>query len=72
RGYVAVEKGHLKPTEIAFKVVDYLMEKFPSLMDYSFTANMEDMLDEIEEGRKDWKLITKEIYRKVLHEYAQE
>ncbi len=72
RGYVIVEKGYLKPTEIAFKVVDYLMEKFPSLMDYSFTANMEDMLDEIEEGKKDWKLITKEIYRKVVYEYARE
>jgi DNA topoisomerase-1 len=72
RGYVVTEKGHLKPTEIAFKVVDYLVEKFPSLMDYGFTASMEDMLDEVEEGRKDWKHITKEIYRELLHEYAQE
>lgn len=68
RGYVTVDKGHLKPTEIAFRVVDYLMERFPKLMDYTFTKDMEDHLDYVEEGKEDWKLVVIESYRKVLNE----
>ncbi|ADO44888.1 DNA topoisomerase I [Hydrogenobacter thermophilus TK-6] len=67
RGYVVLEKGYLKPTEMAFKVVDYLMEKFPNLMDYGFTKYMEDNLDAVEEGKKDWKEVVRESYRRVLN-----
>jgi DNA topoisomerase-1 len=48
RGYVEkTEDKKLKPTDIAYLVVDFLKEKFQDMMDYKFTAKMEDKLDEI-------------------------
>ncbi len=61
RNYVFLEKKSLRPTEIAFKVVDFLKEKFPELMDYKFTAKLEKELDLVEEGRKDWKEVVREM-----------
>lgn len=47
RNYVAKEENKLKPTEIAFGVNDFLQSHFDKLMDYDFTAEMEDRLDEV-------------------------
>jgi DNA topoisomerase-1 len=44
---VIKQEGKLLPTEIAFKVVDHLSEYFKDLMDYQFTAQMEQKLDDI-------------------------
>lgn len=66
RGYVHLYRKSLKPTEVAFLVVDYLMEHFPVLMDYSFTAYMENSLDEIEEGKRFWKDVVREFFGKVM------
>jgi DNA topoisomerase I len=54
RDYVVKEKGKFRPTEIGEVVVDLLVKSFPRIMDYEFTARMESVLDEIEEGRADW------------------
>ncbi len=51
RGYVRRDKRMLVPTELGEKVVDLLMEKFPEIMDYEFTAKMEEDLDKIEERK---------------------
>jgi len=52
----------LKPTDIAFIVIDLLVEHFPQIVDYQFTAQMEANLDEIAEGTKDWKPIIATFY----------
>ena len=52
----------LKPTDIAFIVIDLLVEHFPQIVDYQFTAQMEENLDEIAEGTKDWKPIIATFY----------
>ena len=54
RDYVVKEKGKFRPTELGGIVVDLLVESFPRVMDYEFTARMETTLDEIEEGQKNW------------------
>ncbi len=53
RNYVErIENRRLKPTEIAFVVNDLLVEHFPEVVDFNFTAKMEEELDEIAEGQK--------------------
>ncbi len=66
RGYVKLNRKSLIPSEIAFDVINYLKENFNLMMEYSFTAEMEKKLDEIEEGKKDWKEIVKEIKNKII------
>jgi len=62
RGYVTREEKKLKPAEIAFLVNDLLVEHFPSVVDYKFTAHMEDDLDQIAEGKIEWQPVIKEFY----------
>lgn len=50
RDYVVKEEGRFRPTELGEIVVDLLVKSFPWIMDYDFTAKMEDTLDRIEEG----------------------
>lgn len=50
RDYARRIKGYLNPTELGFKVCDLLVEYFPKIIDVSFTAAMEEELDQIEEG----------------------
>jgi DNA topoisomerase-1 len=63
RGYIVKEKnGSLKPTESAFKLIEYLDKHYNWIIDYSFTKNMEDFLDEVEENKKSWKEFIKHLY----------
>ncbi len=62
RGYVIREKRTLKPTELGFIVVNLLKEYFKEIMDVDFTANMEEKLDEVEEGRYGWLSLLQEFY----------
>lgn len=63
RGYVEKkEDKKLYPLEIAFLVNDYLVEHFKKMMDYEFTANMEETLDEIAAGNQWWKDMMKTFY----------
>jgi len=52
----------LKPTSIAMAVTDLLVEHFTQISDYAFTAQMENNLDEIAEGKKDWQPIIATFY----------
>lgn len=54
RDYVVKAQGKFRPTELGGIVVDLLLESFPRVMDYEFTARMETTLDEIGEGQKNW------------------
>lgn len=57
------EKGKLIPSDVGIVVNDFLMEYFPSIMDYNFTANVEKKFDEIAEGRAEWTSMLKNFYK---------
>ena len=63
RNYVKRDEGKkLAPTDIAFVVNDLLVGHFPRVVDYEFTARMEDELDQIAEGEKKWQPVIKDFY----------
>ena len=57
------DKGKLIPTDIGTVVNDFLMENFPSIMDYNFTAKVEQEFDKIAEGKEDWTHEMKGFYK---------
>jgi len=62
RGYVEKLEKKFHPTEIGFIVNDILVEHFPKVVDLQFTADMEDQLDEIAQGNKQWVPVIREFY----------
>jgi DNA topoisomerase-1 len=62
RGYISKEGRSLVPEELAGIVTDILDKYFPSVMDIEFTANMEDDLDKIAEGKLEWKKVLEDFY----------
>jgi len=58
-----VEKGKLFPTDIGMVVTDYLSENFEQIMDYNFTAKVEEEFDEIAEGKRIWNDVIDEFYQ---------
>jgi len=63
RGYVSRDDDkRLYPEDIAFVVNDLLVEHFSQIVDFKFTAQMEDNLDDIAEGKKDWQPIISTFY----------
>jgi DNA topoisomerase-1 len=63
RKYTEKLEGRFRPTELGELVSDLLVERFSELMDYNFTANMENNLDQIEEGGLKWVDIVMDFYR---------
>ena len=59
---VGNEKGKLLPTDIGMVVNDFLMDYFPAIMDYNFTAKVEQRFDEIAEGDSAWTEMMKDFY----------
>ena len=57
------EKGKLLPTDVGTVVNDFLMEYFPAIMDYNFTANVEEEFDSIADGKMDWHKMLKSFYK---------
>lgn len=57
------EKGKMIPTEIGIMVCDYLVQNFPDIMDYKFTAGVEEKLDTISEGSTEWKDMLSDFYK---------
>ena len=62
REYVHKDKKYLVPNPISYDLIDFLVKYFPDIMDISFTAKMEDDLDDIGEGGKDWRKLIKDFY----------
>src|SRR5439155_11679268 len=62
RGYVEREGRRLKPTELGTMVNDLLVEQFGDIMDPDFTALLEDKLDEVAQGARQWVPIVQEFY----------
>ncbi len=54
RVYVVKEKGKFIPTDLGIFVTDFLIKNFPDLMEFKFTARLEEELDRISEGEQDW------------------
>lgn len=62
RGYIEKEGKQLRPTDLAFLVTDILVEHFSDIVDYKFTAEMEESLDEIADGKKKWEPVIEDFY----------
>ncbi|MFD2822044.1 type I DNA topoisomerase [Lacinutrix iliipiscaria] len=60
---VGSDKGKLVPTDIGMIVTDFLVNHFESILDYNFTAKVENQFDDIAEGKKDWKKMMKSFYK---------
>lgn len=63
RKYVLREKQKLKPTLLGCSVSDLLIEGFPEIMDVQFTAEMEEKLDDVEDGNVNWVELLKDFYK---------
>jgi DNA topoisomerase-1 len=62
RGYVVKEDKQLIPTELGDIVITLLKEYFPDILNLEFTANLEEKLDQIEEGKAPWKSVVEDYY----------
>ncbi len=62
RGYVEKDGKAFKPTELGKTINGLLVEHFPNIMDYEFTAHMEDDLDKIAAGKTDYIKVLKQFY----------
>ena len=60
---IGSEKGKLLPTDIGMVVNDFLMDHFKDIMDYNFTAKVEQDFDKIAEGDETWKDMMKQFYK---------
>ena len=62
RGYIKKEAKALLPTDVAMVVTDMLVENFREIVDYKFTAELEEKLDKIEEDKCEWVPVIREFY----------
>lgn len=62
RQYVEKEEGKFKPTALGIAVVDFLTKHFPDILDYGFTAQMEDELDDIAKGERKWVPVVEDFW----------
>ena len=61
---VGSDKGKLVPTDIGMIVTDFLINHFENIMDYNFTASVEENFDNIADGKQEWTSMMKEFYKK--------
>jgi len=62
RGYVNIKDRRLFPEESAFRVTDLLVEHFPEIVDLDFTARMEDQLDDVAGGEREWVPVVRDFW----------
>ena len=60
---VGSDKGKLVPTDIGMIVTDFLVNHFETILDYNFTARVEESFDDIAEGKEDWRAMMKDFYK---------
>ncbi len=70
REYVTKEGGKFKPTELGMVVTDLLLESFNDIFDVKYTARMEGELDDIEDGKVDWRDAMSEFYGRFTKDLA--
>ena len=71
RGYVEVQNRRFYAKKMGDIVTDRLAESFPDLMDFSFTARMEEQLDDVAEGDIEWKALLNKFYEQFEDELEQ-
>ena len=59
---IGAEKGRLLPQDIGIIVTDFLVKNFPNVLDYKFTANVEEDFDKIAEGEIEWNGLIRDFY----------
>lgn len=62
RFYVEKQERKLVPTALGMAVTEFLLKNFADIIDYSFTAKMEDELDQIAEGKEAWQPVIRDFY----------
>jgi len=62
RKYIVKEQGYLHPTDLGIVVMSLLMDNFRDIVDYSFTASIEDNLDRVALGEENWTKVLKDFY----------
>lgn len=62
RDYTTKENGRLKPTELGFIIAQMLEKSFQQIMNVSFTAQMEDKLEQVAENQQDWKNLIRDFW----------
>ncbi|MBR1539804.1 MAG: type I DNA topoisomerase [Clostridia bacterium] len=62
RNYIEKDKKNLVPTELGKAVNKYLVTNFPDIIDYEFTAKIEEEFDKVAEGKENWRKIMQEFY----------
>ena len=65
REYVKKEANRFSPTELGMVVTDLLLESFDNIFEVKYTARMEEELDEIEEGKLDWRAAMADFYQRL-------
>ncbi len=60
---VGSDKGKLVPTDIGMIVTDFLVNHFKTILDYNFTASVENQFDDIADGKEDWTTVMKAFYK---------
>jgi DNA topoisomerase-1 len=68
REYVKKEGGRFSPTELGMVVTDLLLESFNNIFEVRYTARMEEELDEIEDGKLDWRTAMGEFYERLTED----
>jgi DNA topoisomerase-1 len=71
REYVKKDVGRFQPTELGMVVTDLLLESFDDIFDVSYTARMEEELDDIEAGKIDWRKALDDFYHRFTHDLKQ-
>jgi len=71
RQYLERQNKSLRPTPLGREVIGYLVQAFPGVVAYEFTARMEERLDAVEEGKALWPKVVREFYEPFLDEYAK-
>lgn len=68
---VGSDKGKLVPTDIGMVVNDFLVDHFGNILDYNFTAKVEEDFDDIAEGKEQWKEMLQDFYKK-FHPHVED
>ena len=71
REYVVKEGKNLRPTPLGEVVTGLMKDKFPDIVDTTFTAHMEEQLDEVEQGKVQWKQLLRDFYGEFDKELKQ-
>ncbi|MEJ5251066.1 MAG: type I DNA topoisomerase [Chthonomonadetes bacterium] len=71
RGYVELRDKRFHPTPLGIAVTDYLVKHFPDILDVQFTAGVEQQLDEIEEGNREWTEVLQAFYGPFAQKLAE-